>query len=229
SGRHGQFAITSSGATASGSITTERWTSFSPGGFGSSDFTNLPVELQYFRAVAMSGSVKLTWATVSEQNNDYFEIQRAGSNLRFEAIGTVKGVGDRLGQSAYEFRDDAPLIGTAYYRLRQVDRDGQFEYSTVVKVVFEDLMASAELTFELSPNPTKKGEAFMLALSSNTAGPVSIIITDLRGQRIFIQKVEQEQLTQTQWLPEQMGLSEGIYLIELMQGGQQSIKRLVVY
>lgn len=99
------------------------------GGTCSANF--LPVELTRFEVVATTTTNELYWQTASEQNNDYFEIERSADGFRFESIGQVDGAGDAYTFNEYAFSDAKPLPGTNYYRLRQVDYDGSYHLSQV--------------------------------------------------------------------------------------------------
>ena len=88
--------------------------------------TPLPVELLYFDASA-DNSVLLSWATATEINNDYFSIERSEDGVNFYEIGKVNGNGDSNKEITYEFTDKFVLAPVEYYRLKQVDFDGQFE------------------------------------------------------------------------------------------------------
>jgi Right handed beta helix region/Secretion system C-terminal sorting domain len=84
------------------------------------------------------GSILLDWATAAEQGNAYFDVEHSSDGLRFAPIGRVQGKGSTQLTQAYHFVDKTPAVGINYYRLRQVDRDGRFEYSQMVAVVFDE-------------------------------------------------------------------------------------------
>ncbi|MCB2377374.1 T9SS type A sorting domain-containing protein [Hymenobacter sp. BT635] len=91
----------------------------------------LPVELLSFQASRQSNAVQLKWATASETNNDRFEVQRSADGQNFATISTVAGAGTTTKATTYTANDAAPLAGTSYYRLRQVDTDGTSSFSPV--------------------------------------------------------------------------------------------------
>ncbi|MEL6863189.1 MAG: beta-propeller fold lactonase family protein [Bacteroidota bacterium] len=95
---------------------------------------SLPVELIDFRVEMQKGQVRISWSTATEINNDFFELQRSADGLTFETISTVLGAGTSLSTNNYWEIDEEPLWETTYYRLKQVDFDGQFSYSEVVAV-----------------------------------------------------------------------------------------------
>jgi hypothetical protein len=81
-------------------------------------------------------STLLSWSTTGEINNDHFEIQRSTSNTNFKTIGTIKGNGTTSQMHDYTFTDIAPQDGENYYRLKQVDVNGNITYSSIVLVRF---------------------------------------------------------------------------------------------
>lgn len=90
----------------------------------------LPVKLVDFSASATQKEVTLNWATLSEVNYDRFSIERSADGINWNSIGTVNGAGNSSTRKNYQFTDRLPLTA-AYYRLKQIDIDGSFEYSLV--------------------------------------------------------------------------------------------------
>lgn len=110
------------------------FTEFSKFGVGNSS-DPLPVSLLYFTAEVITNEhVRLKWETVSEQNNDRFELERSSDGIVFNIIGIVDGNGNTNESINYSFDDKFPLYGINYYRFRQVDYDGKWEYSNMVAV-----------------------------------------------------------------------------------------------
>ena len=112
-----------------------------------------PVELVSFNATVVNNSVRLNWQTATEVNNYGFEIQRSvsGERSEFETLGFVEGAGNSNSPKEYSFSDENPPVGKIQYRLKQIDIDGQFEYSEIVEVEI-----AAPTKFELLqnyPNP----------------------------------------------------------------------------
>lgn len=96
--------------------------------------TALPIELISFNAKQNGEIVKLTWETASETNNEKFEIERLEYLDNWEVIGTVAGAGFSNTYLLYTFNDLYPIKGPSYYRLKQIDYDGGYEYSDIVGV-----------------------------------------------------------------------------------------------
>lgn len=91
----------------------------------------LPVELLKFTVTNIENKAMLYWQTASEQNCSHYIIERAGIDLEFSPIGKVDGNGTTNFVHEYGFLDSNPLHGLSYYRLKQVDFDGEFEYSVI--------------------------------------------------------------------------------------------------
>ena len=95
----------------------------------------LPVELAYFAGVINGNKIELHWLTETEVNNYGFDIERTKDNLNWLTIGFVEGYGNSNSPKQYIFIDnDINQSGTYYYRLKQIDNDGTFEYSDVISV-----------------------------------------------------------------------------------------------
>lgn len=117
------------------------------------DVTNtqllLPVDLVSFKAKKQDDFSALAWTTASEINNDYFDVERSADARNFVAIGKVQGHGTTNDVQDYDFLDRNPLSGKNYYRLKQVDYNGAFEYSNVELVDFSE----GRDGIEVFPNP----------------------------------------------------------------------------
>ena len=114
--------------------------SYSPFTLGSKSSSNnpLPITLIEFSAIVDGLGVKLNWTTSTEINNDYFTIERSSNGVDFEGhvLSTIDGAGNSTINKHYQIYDENPLSGTSYYRLKQTDFDGNFEYFAPVTVTF---------------------------------------------------------------------------------------------
>jgi hypothetical protein len=129
-------------------------TSFSQFGASSStsDFTSsLPVELTYFNGQKVNENSLLNWQTASEKNNEGFEIQRSTNGKDWEMIGFKLGQGTTQYIENYDFIDLQPMKGINYYRLKQFDFDGKFDYSNIITVEHELVI----LPTKIFPNPVR--------------------------------------------------------------------------
>jgi fibronectin-binding autotransporter adhesin len=115
----------------------------------------LPVEFISFEGRKAPYAIMLNWATALEINNDYFSVERSADGRTFESIGIIKGAGNSLVTNEYEFTDAEPFIGINYYRLKQMDFDGRYEYSDVINIEYvrENDNSTQPVLY---PNPAKQ-------------------------------------------------------------------------
>ncbi|MDX2278176.1 MAG: autotransporter-associated beta strand repeat-containing protein [Saprospiraceae bacterium] len=112
--------------------------------------SSLPIKLISFNATRQNNQAQLTFSTATEENNNFFAIERSGNGTDFRTIGKVNGAGTTTSIQNYSFTDETPLSSINYYRLKQVDFDGQFTYSPVVNVVFDN-----KAGIRLAPTPVQ--------------------------------------------------------------------------
>lgn len=151
---------------------------------------SLPVQLTAFSATATpSRTVRLAWATASEVNNDYFEVQHSADGRTFAAVGRVAGHGNSVQPLAYSFTPPAPgTAATHYYRLRQVDLDGTSTFSAVQAVTLAAGSSLVQLT--AAPNPTTSGSLRLLVQYQGLAAvPAVLTVHSLLGQTVQSQAV----------------------------------------
>ncbi|HNW59108.1 MAG TPA: FlgD immunoglobulin-like domain containing protein [bacterium] len=140
----------------------------------------LDVELLSFTTAVQSAGVLLTWRTVSESNNLGFEVQRSFNGRTFEALGFVPGSGTTVVQNDYSWFDEISAWELLYYRLKQVDRDGQSQYFPAVQVV-QNLPGRLTLHGNY-PNPFNAGTFIRYDLP--VAGEVIATIYNVRGEQV---------------------------------------------
>ena len=194
---------------------------------GSTDAANpLPVEFVDFTAKYANEKVALAWATASELNNDYFEVQRSTDGATFEVIGKVKGTGNSNSVINYDYTDHPPLSGLVYYRLRQVDFDGQFEFSDIVSVIIP--VIGEPLQAYIVPNPTTKDDINVQVITQNQESKVTISLADLYGHVLLNFTKDASELHKGINLKTISGLPAGIYIILIQQDNQTVRKRVIV-
>jgi len=150
---------------------------------GSVNFV-VPVELSSFNVYANQNSVSLEWNTESESNNYGFEIQRKTEEGEFQKIGFVPGHNTTTIPHKYNFTDSDLSNGTYYYRLKQIDFGGAFEYSTIKTVTL-----SLEINFKLTgcyPNPFNPATTICFQIGNNVSsqGRVKLNVYNSLGELV---------------------------------------------
>ncbi|MDG1477219.1 MAG: T9SS type A sorting domain-containing protein, partial [Vicingaceae bacterium] len=174
----------------------------------------LPVEMLSFDAVCKEERVLLNWATATEINNSHFTIERSDDADNFEAIGTVNGRGNYSTTTNYSFTDNNPLKEKGYYRLKQTDFDGAFEYHGIKSV-----KCGKETKISIYPNPFES--SFTIELSENTTYPLTMEVYDYLGRTIYNKTIENN-LTVIA-LDE---LSKGTYFVKVFNETTQVVERI---
>ncbi len=119
---------------------------------GTSNFcraVTVPVTLLDFKGRFLDNKINLQWLTLNEINNSLFEIEKSSNGKDFFVIGTVKASRNSTTKTNYLFTDEMPLNGDNYYRLKQVDINGKFEYSAIEKLS----IIHYPLLINVHPNP----------------------------------------------------------------------------
>lgn len=177
----------------------------------------LPVELIRFDAVLSGEQVKLFWVTASEINNSHFEVQRSADLKTWEQIGTVQGNGNANHIIEYRFTDPRlPSFPRFYYRLRQVDFDGKFEFSDI-RVVRKE--ALPETTVKLFPNPANE----QINIETGSDEPYDLTLVDMSGKPVF-----RERVSTSFFMVNTRDFPNGMYMAILESAHQQSTHKFIV-
>ncbi len=194
---------------------------------GSASAANpLPITLTSFTGRELDGDVELKWVTSSEINNDYFELQRSSDGLTYEVIATVEGNGTTNDTQEYTFIDTRPSIGKNYYRLKQVDFDGQFSIADQI-VVVDMIPENSTLSFKVYPNPTDDSN-INLRIEADQRDEVHVTMFDMFGRVVVDQMYEPGDFSEDLRLVPNESLNQGIYIITIEQFGRKSNLRLMI-
>lgn len=197
-------------------------TSFSPFGIEGGS-TPLPVQLLFFKAEHNDDKIKLLWETASELNNDFFTIERTTDLKVFDEITTVDGSGTTENSTKYHVFDYDPLMGTAYYRLKQTDFDGSYSYSDLVKVT-NSYNKSQKLQLYPVPND---GISINISNPAFTEGDQYWIhVIDING-RIVYKEQKMIEAGSSLLLQFKQSLSPGVYTL-LLESGELQRQTFVV-
>lgn len=174
----------------------------------------LPVELLSFDAAKKDTSVMLQWATASESNNDYFEIERSLNSSNWQPVGRIAGQGRSSSYQFYEWEDETAAEFAKsenasrqmiYYRLKQVDFNKKYGYSDIRQVRFEN---AAALNFSIYPNPVSNNAKINFTSPGDSVIDVKII--DTNGKMVLASRVSNKNFKDF----DLRNLKSGAYFIE---------------
>lgn len=181
------------GNTATGSVTSEVLSSFSPFTFGAVPGSPLPVYLVNFNAKKVSATAaKLDWAITASSNPDRFEVLRSEDGSSFSAIGTVKAAAQQL---TFTFQDNQLPKKTTYYQLRMIDQQGVVMMSKIVSV-----FNNGEGWLINSMMPTLVTSQAKLNISASSRANIRLAVTDMYGRIVHQQQSALSAGSQDVWL-----------------------------
>jgi hypothetical protein len=218
----GSWTIVATASSTAGDQVTFSNVGFTNDGYytiGTLDATTgtLPVEWLFFNAsVADENDVQLSWATATEDDADYFAVERTMDGVLFSEIGTVDASGTSTFTHYYSLVDHELEPGVYYYRLREVDFNGQVHYSVLRSVA----IAGGDFTFGNYPNPA--GGVFTLTIGDawiEDRALLTILAAD--GRIVYAGAVMFSRM--------EIELPAGLYLVEIRAAsGRREVVRQVV-
>jgi photosystem II stability/assembly factor-like uncharacterized protein len=186
-----------------------------------SDFA-LPVELTSFTSSVGKGSITLKWKTATELNNRGFEVERSGNKAEWKSLGFVKGSGNSTSPISYSYVDKSiGKEGKYYYRLKQIDIDGTFKYSSVAEIEL-----GSPSTFALNQNyPNPFNPSTRISYTLKDKGFVKLKVFDVRGGLVKVLVSESKDAGYYETEFDGKGLASGVYIyrIEVMGDGNRSV------
>lgn len=189
------------------------------------DSTYVPVELISFQGESIDNNVMLSWQTASEINNKGFEIERRKSeSLLWENIGFVQGNGTTTEEHSYSYTDILEKSGNYYYRLKQIDYSGKYEYSRIIEV-----NVNTPSKFNLLQNyPNPLNPITIIKYDLPNTSDVSLIIYDILGRKV-------KELVNTKqeagWYEIQFNASDlasGVYIYQLITEKYINAKKMIL-
>lgn len=185
-------------------------------------FGGLPVTWADFHGNEVEEGIDLGWATAQENNSDAFHVMRSADGLFFEEIGSVDAAGESDQLQEYSFTDVNPNQGSNYYKIVQVDKDGQQSESSILQLQFD-----RDLEFgwtHVAPNPVS--DRLQVGFVSETEASMDLQIYDLNGSLKFSQQVNAHQGSNVVDL-NMHEYAAGVYFVRVM-GSQGRLDRKVI-
>ena len=175
----------------------------------------------YFKAEMINEISSLEWATASEKNSDYFEVQKSIDGRNFEAIGRVGAAGNSTEKRIYHFVDQHLLPTVVYYRLKQVDLNGEFTYSSI-----RVLNAPLLYTMNVFPNPVT-GQFVNIDMNTNFQGLVRCKVTDASG-RLLEEQVFEQNGPVLFWSADRLQNGQTYQLSMVNSNGEQQTSQIII-
>jgi hypothetical protein len=182
----------------------------------------LATNLSQFTVAKKERTSLLTWTTLSETNNAGFAVERSNDAKSWEQIQFVKGNGTTTVTSNYNVADNNPAKGTNYYRLKQVDNNGKFTYSSVQSVYFSE---KGTVGFSFYPNPSKNN--INVALETITSKAASLELTDNLG-RVVKSITISNQNSNSNISINTTNMNKGVYFLVLKDGAFTKSSTVVI-
>lgn len=170
--------------------------------------TPLPVNwLTFTGTINERNTVTLNWSTASELNNSHYDVERSSNGSTFVKVGALPAGNQSASMQQYIFNDETPGSGIAYYRLKQVDKDGSFQYSQIVRLH----VANPIDKISVYPNPAKT-QSFVRFNSDMQQ--VQVQLHDLGGRVVYSRNMAGVKAGQGLTIPVN-NLSKGFYLLKI--------------
>jgi photosystem II stability/assembly factor-like uncharacterized protein len=184
----------------------------------------IPVELLSFRAFVTNGSIELKWTTAIETNNRGFEVERKEETTDWVTRGFISGSGNTTEQNEYSFIDENISVDRYFYRLKQVDYDGSFEYSEIVEVRYE---GHTEYVINQNyPNPFNPSTTVKYSLAQT--GRVTLSIYDLLGREVAKLIDEEKPAGEYETIWNASSYPSGVYFIKMQAGQFNETRKLIL-
>jgi len=190
-----------------------------------SDEPYIPVELTSFTAnVNTLGQVVLNWETATEVNNQGFEVERRTETSEYRTIGFVEGYGTTTEPRSYIYTDVTAENGINYYRLKQVDFNGTYEYSSEIEVD-----VNGPLTFDLAQNyPNPFNPSTSIKYSVPESGNIRLSVFNIVGEEVAVLAEGFSQAGFYEVTFDASNLSTGVYLYKLQSANSVQTKKMML-
>jgi hypothetical protein len=180
----------------------------------------LPVELSVFKATVSDGKVNVEWVTSSEVNNNYFILERSFDGLHFSPLEQVAGNGNSNVPIYYQVLDASPHNGLNYYRLKQIDFDGQSEVFEAVSVMVKGQNGT------IVQNTYVSDQNLSIHLNSSE-GDVVIKLLNLAGSIVYERVLSGNQDIQKHTIPTDP-YAKGMYILYVQGQGLNESKKIIL-
>lgn len=182
--------------------------------------STLPVKLISFTGSYRNQATSLNWQTENELNFAKFEVERSGTGSDYKSIGMKQSTATNASRQAYQYTDDLSAVSgnIFYYRLKMIDKDGQFKYSNVIMIRKESKSING---VALNPNPVLNGMATVRFTSSAT-NTINFRVVDMNGKTVLQQQNKVYDGNNSISLNNLDRLQPGVYLLQMANGEEMT-------
>ncbi|MBV6419647.1 MAG: Ycf48-like protein [Ignavibacteriaceae bacterium] len=192
----------------------------------------VPVELMNFTALIEGNKVLLNWATASETNNSGFYIERTKEDENYwETLTFINGAGTSTSINHYYYKDNLFNFGKYKYRLKQIDFNGQYEYSNEIEVNYInnfDFYLLQNYPNPFNPITTIKYDLPASLNPSKGGTLVNLVIYDILGRRVKVLVNEIQQAGRYEVQFDASDLSRGVYIYQLISEKYMNSKKMIL-
>jgi len=185
----------------------------------------VPVELSSFTASIQNKAVVLNWATATEINNYGFEVERSFDKTNWNTLAFKNGYGNSNSVKDYTYTDkDITKNGMYYYRLKQIDNNGDFEYSNIVEV-----SVNIPIKFEVAQNyPNPFNPVTNISFNLPEANNVTLYIFNAIGQQIKTINAGYKEAGKHTIEFDGSSLNSGVYFYKVEAGNNSMIRKMAL-
>jgi hypothetical protein len=176
----------------------------------------LAVKLNSLNVQKINNSAKITWTTEQETNSSHFLIERSVDGRTWNVIATVAAAGNSTHRIDYGIYDNSPMRGVNYYRLKEVDKDAQYDYSDIKKALF-----NSNYTAEVVPNPAT--DFINLYIAKASTGAATIQVLNTAGKLVYKTTSAQSHVQINT-----VGMSKGLYYVKVVDADNVTTLKVLV-
>ena len=191
------------------------------GAFGMAK-TGVPLALKFksIKVYQLNKDLQVDWTILNEADIDHYEIERSSDGREFSTVGTVAALGNTVSEINYSWIDITATGQTYFYRIKAVDREGKFSYSSIIRI---DLNRTGS-GISIYPNPVTSGHISFQS-GDLQKGNYTVIVYNSNGQRVYSQQLTHPGGAITQLIELPLSIQTGMYFLQLEKDGLKVISK----
>lgn len=182
----------------------------------------LPLKLISYSGNLINNKAQLKWSVTDNETGDHFEIEKSTDSKQFTQVGIVI-TSDKAGAESYLYNETSEMTGDTYYRVKMVNKNKSFTYSSII--VLKIAKAAAVNNLTVLQNPVQSSLTFNY--TTQTAGESEVAIYNAAGVKVYSTKANFQKGNNTLSLDASNKLMPGTYLLEVANKNERSIVKLM--